>query len=229
MKDYYLSRIDLNARKRGARKLLSSPQAMHAAVESSLPASARDAGRRFLWRVDSNGLRHDLYVLSPASPDFSHLIEQAGWQRNGTADWVTKSYDPMLAQLDSGQLWAFRLAANPTHIGRTSDGKKKRFAHVTAAQQVDWLLSRATSNGFSIPIEPASGPAVEVVERADLHFARGHQQQRVTLRKAVFEGVLQVQDPTLLSRALVEGIGRAKAYGCGLLTLAPLSLSSPVA
>ena len=41
----------------------------------------------------------------------------------------------------------------------------------------------------------------------------------VTLRKAIFEGVLRVTDAELFTRTLTEGIGRAKAYGNGLLTL----------
>jgi CRISPR system Cascade subunit CasE len=40
---------------------------------------------------------------------------------------------------------------------------------------------------------------------------------------AVFEGVLQISDESLFKAALTNGIGRAKAYGCGLLTLANLT------
>jgi CRISPR system Cascade subunit CasE len=40
---------------------------------------------------------------------------------------------------------------------------------------------------------------------------------------ATYDGILTVTDPALLRRALCHGVGRAKAYGCGLLTLAPVS------
>ena len=46
-------------------------------------------------------------------------------------------------------------------------------------------------------------------------------ERSVTFRQATFDGVLRVDDPTLLRDSLVSGIGRAKGYGCGLLTLAP--------
>jgi CRISPR system Cascade subunit CasE len=36
-----------------------------------------------------------------------------------------------------------------------------------------------------------------------------------------FDGRLEVTDPDALRRTLTQGI-RAKAYGCGLITLAPL-------
>ena len=43
---------------------------------------------------------------------------------------------------------------------------------------------------------------------------------RVTINRTVYEGVARVTDPDALRRALVAGIGRSKAYGCGLMTLA---------
>jgi CRISPR system Cascade subunit CasE len=44
----------------------------------------------------------------------------------------------------------------------------------------------------------------------------------VELGVAVFEGALTVTDAGRFVAALSQGIGRAKAYGCGLLTVAPL-------
>lgn len=52
-------------------------------------------------------------------------------------------------------------------------------------------------------------------------FRRG--QSRVTLTSAAYEGRLTVSDPNLLRKSLTHGIGRGKGYGCGLLTLAPVS------
>lgn len=226
MSGYFLSKIELNARKRGARRLLMSPQAMHAAVEASLPPSARQPGRRFLWRLDTFGMRNDLYVVSPGEPDFGHLVEQGGWERRGGKEWISKPYGRLLSQLEAGQTWVFRLAANPTHRGRTATGEKKLFGHVTWAQQTEWLLQRAAANGFSIPLEANRGPAVDIVGRKDLRFKRGSEGASVTIRQATFEGLLQVEDPDLLRAALTGGIGRAKAYGCGLMTLAPVQLSA---
>lgn len=35
-----------------------------------------------------------------------------------------------------------------------------------------------------------------------------------------FDGRLEVTDPAALRRTLTLGLGKAKAYGCGLMTLA---------
>ncbi len=38
--------------------------------------------------------------------------------------------------------------------------------------------------------------------------------------RATYEGMLEVADVEKLKKVLTQGIGKAKGYGCGLLTLA---------
>ncbi len=47
---------------------------------------------------------------------------------------------------------------------------------------------------------------------------RTHQ---VKLTRVTFDGRLRVLDPAAFRRTLTSGLGKAKAYGCGLMTLAP--------
>jgi CRISPR system Cascade subunit CasE len=58
----------------------------------------------------------------------------------------------------------------------------------------------------------------DVVQREIVRFKRGN--DWITLGIAAFEGTLAVGNAELLTTAMKAGIGRAKAYGCGLLTLA---------
>ncbi|WP_423218759.1 type I-E CRISPR-associated protein Cas6/Cse3/CasE [Streptomyces kasugaensis] len=44
----------------------------------------------------------------------------------------------------------------------------------------------------------------------------------VVMNSVTFEGRLRITDPAILTERLLAGIGPSKAYGCGLLTLAPL-------
>ncbi|MDH2392230.1 type I-E CRISPR-associated protein Cas6/Cse3/CasE [Streptomyces sp. HNM0663] len=112
-----------------------------------------------------------------------------------------------------------------------------RVAHRTAAQQLEWLLKRCDRHGFTIPDatttppppglhaeepELSAGPAVTVVSREILRFHKHTDSPRITLSTATFEGRLRVTDPDALRTALLGGIGPAKGYGQGLLTLAPL-------
>ena len=210
----HLTRFEINPARRDARTMLAGPQRMHAAVLAAFPES-RDDGR-ILWRLDEG--RHDvvLYLVSPDKPDLTHLVETIG---RPTYGWQTRDYGPFLDRLAVGERWVFRLTANPVHHVRPVDGGRgKRVGHVTAAQQTDWFHRQAQRNGFCVVTGSADAPDLVLRSRRTLRFDR--RGRMVTLSTAVFEGSLQVDDPELLRKALVAGIGPGKGYGCGLLTLA---------
>lgn len=212
----YLSRIQINSARRGGRKLLGSPQAMHAAVLSAFPQGDEERGR-VLWRVDRDVRQNWLYVVSRPRPDFAHIVEQAGWQTTQDG-WDVRDYAPLLERLENGQQWAFRLTANPT---RFSNEDRKVYGHVTVAQQSDWLLSRQEKWGFEV-VPTADGEGRQLLVH-DRHTARFNRRGgTVTIARATYDGVLTVTDTDALRHVLVNGVGRAKAYGCGLLTLAPV-------
>src|SRR5512139_3279054 len=119
----YLTRFRLNTARIGARRLLSSPQSMHAAVMSSFADIPDHGGEgpRVLWRLDADS-RAETYlcIVSPDKPDLTHLVEQAGWPTTG--GWQTFDYEPFLTRLSVGDRWPFRLTANPVHsIRRKAD------------------------------------------------------------------------------------------------------------
>lgn len=221
----YLSRLRLNPARRTGRGVLGSRQAMHAAVLASFSGRLADrTSQRVLWRLDAGGGEVLLYVVSPEQPDFTHLIQQAGWPTLPT--WETREYTPLLDRLTEGQLWQFRLTANPTRSRPVKEGApSQRFGHVTVAQQQSWLVSRAPRAGFEVQsaLGPAGEPrpehALTVRDRVIDRFKRGS--GTVTLSRVTFEGQLVVVDPPALRDTLTGGLGPAKAYGCGLLTLAP--------
>lgn len=217
----FLTRFEMNAVRRGARDLLASPHRLHAAVLAAYPTSQREPTEqgRVLWRLDQRNHQTLLYIVSPHQPDLTHLVDAAGWP--ATQGWDTRSYLPLLDRLAPGQRWAFRLAANPVRNSpSTPDTRGRRLGHVTAAQQTKWLLDRAGRNGFTVPDTTDKEPDVAVHARRTWRFPRDG--RTVTLATAVFEGRLETTDPDVLRHALTHGIGPAKGYGCGLLTLAPL-------
>ncbi|TFH53170.1 type I-E CRISPR-associated protein Cas6/Cse3/CasE [Actinomyces viscosus] len=220
----FLTKIDLAPERRLARKFLGSPQVMHAVVMGATGGNGGDGPGRVLWRVDQ-GTTTALYILSPSEPDCSQLVAEAGVA--GT-EARTLDYSPFLASLDAGQLWAFRLAANPSYSASRGPGVRgQRYGHVTVEQQRQWLIDRTPQYGFElIPVDRVGGTdgAVVVAYRERPVFSRrrseGEGRDRVTINRTVYEGVLRIADPEPLRRALVAGIGRSKAYGCGLMTLA---------
>lgn len=82
-------------------------------------------------------------------------------------------------------------------------------------------MRRSARSGFAVPVNENGEPEVLVRRRQTLRFSRHG--RTVTLTTAVFDGCLQVIDPDALVAALTQGIGPAKGYGCGLLTLARVS------
>ncbi|XVV06691.1 type I-E CRISPR-associated protein Cas6/Cse3/CasE [Actinosynnema sp. CA-248983] len=217
----HLTRFEINPARRAARDLLASPQKVHAAVMFAFPADSTHTGEgRILWRIDHQGPRAMLYVVSPHRPDLTHLVEQVG--RPATQTWDTRDYRPLLDRLANGQEWAFRLKANPVSSRRkTPDApRSQRFGHVTVTQQTDWLITRTERFGFTIPHGEHKEPDVAVRRRENLRFTR--QGRDVTLSTATYEGRMEITNADALRTALVNGIGHAKGYGCGLLTLAPV-------
>ncbi|GAA1074394.1 type I-E CRISPR-associated protein Cas6/Cse3/CasE [Nocardiopsis metallicus] len=263
----HLTRFRFNTHRPGARKLLSSSQALHAAVMGGFPdllpstspsndpltgllavngaengTSGAGPGKpRVLWRVDRNAKAEVfLYVVSPDRPELTHLVEQAGWpQAEADSGWQTHDYAGFLSRLETGQTWAFRLTANPVHSIRRKDGEEtKPTAHVTPRHQARWLLKKQEQCGFEVLRGRNPDPAMPEVDgyellvhdrnsagfdKPDPRPGRKGKRMRVPVVTATFDGRLTVTDPDALRRALSSGIGRAKAYGCGLMTLAPVS------
>ncbi|MDQ1123858.1 type I-E CRISPR-associated protein Cas6/Cse3/CasE [Microbacterium trichothecenolyticum] len=230
----FLSRVRLNPARRSSRPVLASPHVLHAAVLAAFPDPSPRATGRVLWRLDTDATSATVYVVSPEQPDFTHLVEQAGWP-SLPEGWIVRPYGPLLSRITQGQHYRFRLTANPVRSTRSpeseSGARGKVFGHVTVAQQTDWLLSRAERLGFAIartsaghdtderPLVPA--PHLSVTNSGTVSFSR--RETRVTLRVATYEGLLEVTSPEDFRRTLTHGIGRAKGYGCGLLTIAPAS------
>ncbi|UZJ33469.1 type I-E CRISPR-associated protein Cas6/Cse3/CasE [Streptomyces endophytica] len=244
----HLSRFRVNTARSGARRLLSSPQRLHAAVMSSFPSTlpSDTNAPRVLWRLDRNARAEVfLYVVSPARPDMTHLVEQAGWPAAATdpetPGWQTRSYAPLLDRLAAGGQWGFRLTANPVHHARRKDGEPtKRTAHLTNHHQQRWLLERQERAGFRILEKEAANrllPAgtmhgghshhgdryqMTVRDRRDVDFTKELSTKApVRLVTVTYDGLLEVTDPDAMRRTLTHGLGKAKAYGCGLMTLAP--------
>ncbi len=239
----FLTKIELDPGRRLARKYLGSPQVMHAVVmkaaAKSLPdgppneQSSNEETGRILWRVDEGAFGTTLYLLSSETPDVSQLVLEAA--ASGT-EARSLDYRPFLNRLADDQVWAFRLAANPAYAASRGPGARgKRYGHVTAEQQREWLLCRSAKNGFSIldsdgqgevdrPGKRTDTASVLVVRRERPLFTRsrsdGDGRDRVTINRTVYEGLLRVTDAPVLRRILTSGLGPSKAYGCGLMTLA---------
>jgi CRISPR system Cascade subunit CasE len=235
----YLSRIWLNPLRTGAQRMLRNPHVVHAAVLGGL--SRQPVDERVLWRLEPDSPhRAGLLVLTHSRPSWEHLVEQAGWPNSDEPQALVRPYELLLDQVARGREFAFRLNANPVMATRNpanpSTVQKERLTsvvrprgvrvpHRTAAHQLEWLTSRVARWGFEIPDDPDGVPGIRLTRRDRLIFSKGGDNDRghrVVLQTALFDGRLRVADPDAARTSLLSGVGSGRAYGCGLITLAPV-------
>ena len=229
----YLSRIELDIRRRETLSALAYPVVMHGAIEDSFACKEE----RKLWRIDTLSDKTYLLLLSKSELNPDNLLRQFAPIRRSNPrsdNFISKDYYPLLNRIENGQKYRFRLCANPVHNTRknkeNTSSERQRLAHVTHEQQCDWLLKRAESLGFLLEqgdeYTASDGsvfhthPSFEVVSDTWKIFKKGNNQTaKVTLRQTTFDGVLTVSNVDLFKEKLTQGIGHGKAYGCGLMTI----------
>lgn len=241
----YFSRVWINPLRPRGREYLQNPRVVHAAILGGFVA--QPVTERVLWRLSvdtrasaSAPLRAELLVLSISWPSFAHVVEEAGYVGTPDGAPLTRDYSPLLDRVRLGAEFAFRARVNPVQtalhpVAPTASQQRRleapglkrgvRVAHRTVASQVTWFTSHAPSWGFEVAELPDSGAAdLRVVGREQLAFTKvaGESRHPVRLSTVTVEGRLRVTDREGMLRSLLRGVGPAKAYGCGLLTLAPL-------
>ena len=229
----FLSRLILNPRSRDVRRDLSDCQQLHRSVMSAFPDIAGDDGARaalgVLHRIDLDRANVTLLVQSSQPPDWSHL--PAGYLRVDTdlENPACKRLDNLYGVLRSGDVLAFRLRANPSRKIDTKsrpDGNRRNGRRVelrTEADLIDWLRRKGSMAGFeivSVRARPEIPNALAMTEAKQRGMHPTTSGGKMTFRPVLFSGVLRVADADLFRAALIGGIGPAKAYGFGLLSVA---------
>lgn len=209
----YMTRMRLDTTNRQTMRALAEPKLFHGAVERSFSGERR----RNLWRIDRVAGGFCLMIVSPDKPDLSAAAAQFGFPSDEPA-WETRDYEPLLNRVQAGSRWHFRLAANPTTHGSGSASQGMRgkvMPHISAQFQQKWLMDKAAQHGFALDEDDFCA-----VGQQWFRFRKGGEAGApVSLLCVTFEGMLTVTDEVLFRKALSEGIGRAKAYGMGMLTI----------
>lgn len=205
----YLSRIQLNRHSRKFMIGLNNPNIIHGIVQSAMP----DKYSKALWRIDFLYGHPYLLICSEEMPKLEVIQDQIGYP---DFPGEIKGYDKFLNSLRNGQRWHFRLQANPvlSALGE-GDARGKRVAHKTIKYQRAWLADRAAKWGFKL--DPDS---YDVVSEKWCSFKKKKDQRRITFLSVCFEGILEITDAELFRQTLTRGVGKEKAYGQGLLTVA---------
>jgi CRISPR system Cascade subunit CasE len=188
-----------------------NPYDLHRHLWHLFPGEAREARtsgaedrQGFLFRIEQNPVGRPARVLvqsrrPPIAAEGAMLIG-------------TREFRP---QPSAGQRLAFLLTANPvkTIVDAQRDAKpgkqseKCRVPLIKEEEQRLWL-SRKLGEAGEIEV-------VNVLPHPPVFFRKGRRGGKLVT--VTFDGVLRVDDPEQLTALLENGIGPAKAFGCGLL------------
>lgn len=204
----YMTRLHLDPYVRKVILGLENPNLFHGAIEKARPGKRT----RILWRIDKVNGQYYLLILSEQPLETRQLEDQFGMAEEQAQ---VKKYDEIFRYVTPKSRWRFRLCANPVKW-LPSDGRGQVAAHVSPKWQMSWLKEQAAKRGFAI-----DESATQVTGSRWVSF-RKKDGQHISLKQVSFEGILTVEDSENFCNALRAGVGRGKAYGMGMLTIAPL-------
>lgn len=212
----YLSKLILNPHNRQVQRELGNPYQLHRTIMRGFPQTLPE-DERVLHRLEIDPRSGELALLvqSIHQPDWLPLLEVGQGRYLLQPPQGPKSFDPTPPL---GSTLRFRLTANPT----VKSQSKREFANKTRIpikreeEQLNWLLRKAEQHGFMVLRAQISGKdeITDWIKRSD-------NTHKLSLFTVQFDGILQVTDPIRFAAALAAGIGPAKAFGCGLLSIAP--------
>lgn len=171
--------------------------------------------------ADDIGGRKGANVLFRVEDARTLLVQHEGvatWDSLGPLlqSYRAKDIEEAHRAIRTGQTLRFMLVANPT-FDAVVDGKRRRTAVRDAARQTDWMTRKLDQCGARLVT--ADGVAqLSVGATWQQTSRRGG--QRITHWAVAFRGMLEVLDHERFFEALGAGVGRGRAYGFGLLTVA---------
>jgi len=206
----FLSLLEIDPAAHIARTWLGNPYRVHQRLSMAFPDSP--AGRA-LFRIEDEWSPPRIIVQTEAKADwdaaFRELPVLASRPRQKPLDMA----------ISRGDILRFRLRANPTkRLSAGCPGAKVDGARVGLYKEADqraWLERKAAAAGFEVlafDVRPLS----TIVSHKNPAKDRARQSHLAVQ----FDGRLRVIDANALTAAVRAGIGPAKGYGFGLLSLA---------
>ncbi len=212
----YLSRLQLNSHSRLIwQDVVDRPYKLHQLVMKAFPDGVTRAGANVLHRLEIDVGNAILLVQSEIKPNWDYIHHDL----LPPASPFDLLPNPAIREindleLEEGRILQFRLTANPTikKVRRDKNGKRLNSNRVPLKReekQLVWLQNKGKLHGFIIHYAQISHMQKQSSKKHNL-----------TLFTVQFDGHLQIIDACKFSHAMKTGIGPAKAFGCGLLSIA---------
>ena len=195
--------------------------------------TGRTSAHGFLFRIDPHPHSGSAIILvqSAASPDWDYAFQNAAVLLGAKPE--VRNFEP---EFQIGDKKRFCVLANPVRkvsknsldfSGNLFDPKWiGKDIPVPVRDLENWLERRAEPlwqvNGNSSPAQ--TPPGFEILSVTDIqsgyvYVNKGQDQNTRKIRSARYEGILRINHPDHFKNTLIKGIGPAKAFGFGLITL----------
>lgn len=110
--------------------------------------------------------------------------------------------------------YRFKVIVNPTR----RDSSSRKLVPVRGREAIGQWFAERTQESWGFRVSTAN---LQIDKVDVLHF-KDKQQRQVTVAQAHVQGVLRVSGKSQFTKSFTQGIGRARAYGCGLLQIVPI-------
>lgn len=211
----YLSLLELNLQSRRVQKELANRYELHRTLMHAFKDQSFEK-ERLLFRLEIIHGSARILVQSQNEPDWSFFNEEKVFQTYlSRLNPDIKTFSP---RFFTGQKLLFRLLANPScrkAIYKDDNGHGKRIGLYTEEEQLRWIEKKGSQNGF-VPVD------VSIQSMGTIHGTKneGKEKHIIKIPCIQYDGLLEVSDLVEFEHGLQTGIGPAKGFGCGLLSLA---------
>jgi CRISPR system Cascade subunit CasE len=208
----WLTRLAPDPAHAAAWREFEDAAALHRRVMSLFPDSLGDTPRAaagVLHRIEQDHAGTRLLIQSALPPSPDRLPPAYG-------RLSTTSLTPVIDRLRAAPRVRYRIVANATSkLGtHTTAGRPGQLVPLRGPDAHAWWTRHASQAGLRLDAAHATVLPPASIQRGSV---------RTPFDRTRFDGVATVTDADALTSALAAGIGRGKAYGCGLLTVLPLA------
>ncbi|HED00833.1 MAG TPA: type I-E CRISPR-associated protein Cas6/Cse3/CasE [Proteobacteria bacterium] len=185
-----------------------NPYEIHRVLWKLFPEHA-DASRDFLFRVERAGQQQAEVLMQS--------LQQPIELCNESRILACRDYLPILRE---GQRLRFLLVANPVKTISDEDGRQNAKGDVKKCR-IPLIKDEERRAWFERKIAAAASVDTLLIDKQlPLCFRKNKDRNVGKIQPIMYQGTLHIQNVEALMNLIRCGIGPAKAFGCGLLSLA---------
>lgn len=202
----YLTKLELNIQNKSVLHNMSNCEWVHKLILEKgfghIQAENVRQTLKILYAVD--GMK--IYVQSATKPEFDNC---SYWISRP----VTICIDAMKNICRTGMAVRFKCTCNPTK--KLVDGGKRIFLS-SEKERDEWIKRVMERSGAEVLIESQTPDFTVWGMKKDKKTDKSHE---IYAKAVTYSGALKITDEEKFWEAFCNGIGREKAYGCGMLML----------